>query len=904
MLAVVELHRLAQQGATLLVPNLRVARQLRSQIAAEAAGQDQAAAISERVLHWRAWTAGLWQQALLQGRDERILLQPLQERLLWEQVLNRDDQIERTDALLDLCLSAATLLHQHNAVSALLADRSASPNGDVSRFGRWFRAFDRRCRDELLLPAAALESALADSFPPSNSPQTLILCNLAALSPAQASLLAALKTQGSTLIEAPHRAVATASPVLLRCRDDRDELQALTEHLAQALAAPERPSIAVVVPDLSSARDRIDRTLREHLHSSSGIALPDERRPLWEFSTGRPLAATGVIADALHLLTWTTRELEGGEISLLLRSPHLEWPVDADTAASLDAALLRRHPDLRGTWSPRSAASILHKPSPTLAAALLQRTKIWPGLHQGTGSFTGFAERARHILGDFGWFRSGQRTSSEFQAVTRFENLLDGLAALDLIPGEPLSWSDFIHRLTAAARATRFAPENTGAPIQFLTPDESTGVESGDLWVVHAGEDQWNSRATQHPLLPAHLQRRHGMPGTDPALDQSRFREQVERIARIAPTATFSYAHACEAGEQRPATAASSLPGLQFREADPAGTLERVHASADLQVFQDGALVPLTLGDDLSPISGGVSTLQSQAACAFRAFAERRLGSATLDTRDLGMDARDRGSLLHTALQIFWGETQDSKTLHRLIAEEKLTPAVQRAVDLALRTHRDPSDRWSEAYLQIQRIRLESLLDRWLRKEAERPPFRIASLEREMTVTVGGLPLTVRVDRIDEVTLPDGTRAHVIIDYKTGLPSANKWEGDRPEEPQLPLYATSAMPQLGNPGGEDNAPVGAIAFAVIRAGDKLEFVSAPRKSAWLSSEAKASTATLDAELESWRQTLQSLAEDFAAGTATVGPKEYPATCRFCDQRLLCRLNPALLDAEDPAEVDA
>ena len=164
--------------------------------------------------------------------------------------------------------------------------------------------------------------------------------------------------------------------------------------------------------------------------------------------------------------------------------------------------------------------------------------------------------------------------------------------------------------------------------------------------------------------------------------------------------------------------------------------------------------------------------------------------------------------------------------------------------------------------------------------------------------------MSVRIDRIDEVTTADGNRARIILDYKTGTPSTKKWEGDRPDEPQLPLYATSLIADAAENSGEADEPVGAIAFGVVRAGDKLNFVTAPKNTAWLSDDPKASSAALATEAEAWRRTLQSLAEDFASGAATVDPKDYPTTCRFCDQRLLCRLNPALPDVEDFPEIGA
>ncbi len=51
----------------------------------------------------------------------------------------------------------------------------------------------------------------------------------------------------------------------------------------------------------------------------------------------------------------------------------------------------------------------------------------------------------------------------------------------------------------------------------------------------------------------------------------------------------------------------------------------------------------------------------------------------------------------------------------------------------------------------------------------------------------------MRIDRIDE--MPDGSLA--VIDYKTSasVPSPSSWLGDRPSDPQLPLYALAVEQQ-------------------------------------------------------------------------------------------------------------
>ncbi len=59
---------------------------------------------------------------------------------------------------------------------------------------------------------------------------------------------------------------------------------------------------------------------------------------------------------------------------------------------------------------------------------------------------------------------------------------------------------------------------------------------------------------------------------------------------------------------------------------------------------------------------------------------------------------------------------------------------------------------------------------------------------------------------------------------------------------------------------------------------------------------------LAAEIDTWREKLTAIAEEFAAGHSTVTPKRYPQTCTHCAQMPLCRIqesaSPSTLDGEE------
>jgi ATP-dependent helicase/nuclease subunit B len=298
----------------------------------------------------------------------------------------------------------------------------------------------------------------------------------------------------------------------------------------------------------------------------------------------------------------------------------------------------------------------------------------------------------------------------------------------------------------------------------------------------------------------------------------------------------------------------------------------------------DGAMPAVEPGESGR---GGAKRLEVQSACPFRAQAEFRLGARPLEDPQLGVAASERGELLHTILARVWLELRSHAAL-RALAPDELRAMIRGAVE----AEAAPAQRTARGFMrQLLEIESEWLLARvadLLAIDSARPPFEVESVEKEHTIAIGGLTLTLRVDRIDR--LEDGSLA--VIDYKTGADAeATAWFGERPRLPQLPLYVEAV----------GAGRVSAVAFGRVRTGDTAYSGLARDSAAFPGLIAQGSRGWPDEHssweelMEAWRRRLTLIAREHTSGDARLAPDPVRA-CRYCQLGMLCRIGETRLGA--------
>jgi ATP-dependent helicase/nuclease subunit B len=878
------------RGATVVAASPRAARALALEYAESQRSAGREIWPSPPILDWDSWLRSLWRDYSFAHPDAPMLLSPLQEQVLWTRQ-QRDDaaRVVSRSALAALAMEAWSLLSDYNAHAART---SAWDQTDAERFRHWAAAFERECARQgwisfsQIAPLLAAGSTLA-------LPPEICLIGFDRLTPAQRDFLAALSSRGVRVDQPPlppresRRSWRVAS-------DLHQEIAACADWARGLLVENPGARIGVIAPGAAALRGPIDRAFRRILMpATEDILAPSVELP-WEFSLGQPLAEVPAIHAALLLLRWIADPLPEEDISWLLLSGFVSDTVTNPLAVALHDARARRATLLlpqrsladyaRGLPSTPEFRTLRNDLAEVRQAIEANRVLTQSRLPSA------FAELVHLLLDRYAW--PGRRTpdSVEFQSLQRWQRLLDDLALLDF-DGQLCDYSEFLRLLESHARETIFAPESHDAPIQIMGPLESSGQTFDALWFLRTDSTAWPQPGRFHPLLPPAVQRQYNLPSSTPEDDWNLAHAVTARLLASAPLIVFSYAERDNDAELRPSPLIASLFAS---DAQPEQAVAPSSATARIPldpIPDDPAAPPWPAHQH----AGGADVIRRQSACPFQAFAAKRLAADPLDAADRGLDPAEKGKILHKVLQNFFAEVPTHAELVTVIDTNRLEPLLDRHIASVLAPYFSP-DPWQQSYLAAEKRRLHARLAEWLQYEKQRVPFTVEKRERDLPdVRIGDLRLRLRADRVD--ILSNGSR--LLIDYKTGSVSPASWRTERPEEPQLPLYAA-----YGNI--ED---LSGVVFAKIRAGETC-FAGHVENAQTQLLPTLGDRSALVADpyspqmRDDWAQVLANLAAQFLSGESAVDPRK-PSVCDYCEFPSLCRKAELdLVAADENGEEDA
>jgi len=858
-----------EPDTTIVTASAGLARRLSWQFTTARLAAGASAWESPDILQWNAWIGRLWEELRWStGRTETVL-RPAQRRVLWQHVIESSAQRQhllQPAAVATRVMDAWDNLHAFN-----LPDFPAGLflNEDARAYQGWADAYRRRCREGDWLDEAQLPELLVRAVHelPARGAHTVALVGFDAPTPAARALAEVLKETGVDVIQRPPPRVA-GHAVQAVYHDANAEMFAAAHWARHCLERDPACSIGIVVPGLSSKRVLVQDLFEDVLTPLTLVKVPDGKQEVFSIAAGEPFADQPLVAHALLILLLATERLSAIDASVLLRSPFLRGAAtEAPARALLDAALRRRRDPEIGVGSMLAEGHRLAGGVADLLNgldSLQKRGRAMPAKQRAPD----WARTCSMLLRDAGWPGDRTLTSVEYQVLSAWRDVLGDFAALDAVIGS-FNFGTAVRHLRRLVAERSFQPQTLEAPIQVLDLTGAADMGFDHLWVTGMHEDVWPPTAHPNPFIPLSLQREAGMPRASADGELARARRLTDSLLAACPDVVMSWPKQDGDTVLRPSPLIRALKVEQPPLADAASWIAGVFAARRVDLFVDDA-GPVLAAD--TSVRGGAAVFKNQAACPFRAFAKHRLEADALDEADVGLDAMERGTLLHAVLQHVWLTLGNQSELLKL-PEGGIGALVDEAVEkiVGAAVQRRPQV-FTPRFADVERQRLGTLVREWLAVERRRGPFTVAGCETSRSFRLGGIAGQLRMDRID--TLPDGRQ--VILDYKTGRVPVKPWEGDRPEEPQLPLYAVT---------GAD--PLAAVAFArVVRGDSAFKGISAEPD---LLPDVK-SAAAWDELLAGWRGVLLDLATQFERGHAQVDPRNGNVTCRNCDLHPFCRVH--------------
>ena len=890
---------------TVITATARLAHELRAQFDRHQLSLGKTAWESADVLSWDNWLRRIWQN--LGATPGATLLDETQVVAAWEDIIRADihRRMRGDEPLWNIHATAKTAVGAWRILNAWRIDLeqcAQSPREDHQCMVRWARQFQQLCAtnnwtDPYCL-ADRLRDRLRDQFGDGDYPPALFagsigfanvelvsieLAGFDHLLPQQHAFIETLQKSGVAIqIGAPDTPI-NQKVEFHRYPNEAIQWLSAARWAREKLLADPTARLAIIAPDLNKSATAIEYALHQLLCPQQ-LAEPGLSTDLpWHLSLGKNLGSYAVARAAMDALA----PMAGGLLPMdslcrLMRSPFIHGADrEAVARAKLEAWCRRWLP-----WQIRFRQFLKELPDVDKPDAhgphcplLIEALNAALPLLEDSDKAQSAAHWAQHFgqwLDALGWPGERGLDSDEFQAGRAFRRQLRNLALLDLT-GAPMNAATALGWLRRRVDEQPFQVQAGDTQVQVLSVVEAAGQQFDGIWFGELVEAHWPPAQRPNPFIALPLQRQAGVFDASLEANNEYAATQQQRLIASGTEVVLSYPQQVDEVATEPSALAAPFDNPQdVTAADFDTPAAFIHGSKpELLAFIDIHGPTCATG----AVKGGISLIENQAKCPFRAFAIHRLGAREIEQNEQGLGAGERGTLIHHALQLVWQEINSSKELHEL-PPERLQEIVDNAVEQSARRYQVSSG-CGERFHQTQIRWASATVAEWLEMEKQRPvAFVIGETETETTLDLNGLELTFKMDRIDQ--MENGGLA--LIDYKTGVPaSLANWGGARPQSPQLPLYALARQ-----------TAVEAVAYGRVRRGDcgfngvarEAEF--APKVHALQSSTLKNDFADWDELMAHWRAALSELAREFLDGEARVDPLN-PSVCAQCDLHGLCRI---------------
>jgi ATP-dependent helicase/nuclease subunit B len=859
--ALMELNELLSCSghSIVLMPSDASARQCRDRIARLRGSHDQAFIETVTVMPVDQWLAELWDATF----PAQQVLRPIQLLAIAREI------IEDSEFYPENCLNSMAITRQFVDAFQLHAQYQLSDDEDFYRFSAEYQAFyhwQRTMQDKLneqsALSGQQLAAKLCTLLDESalDLPDQLVLSEGLELSPAVNNFIqrCANKISMATLAD---NTVIESVPKFSSAQQIIQECEALAAWLSEKFSAElehnkalDTSLFAILVPDMKRYRAVLNNVLQRQFYPSGLFPQPEQAaREPWLFEASETLMSYPLIKSAWDLISLNTRAVPLEQLSRILRSRFVRgWPESRSGRANLD---LRWREYLGPETTLRSALSLARKmevDEPNVSNVLHDLDTMLKAMpaRQLPSSWVRFFDQ---LLLNSGWPNASDDDVVVQECRRGFSQAMDVFRALDRQLGEinhdtALAWLQHI------LSTKRFSvSRNWACPIRIMEYDDALGLKFDALWIMGLDDSTLPRRVEPSPFLPLELQQHACYPNSDPSLCLQRDQQLLRNLLRSAPEIHISHCRESDAGSPLgPCTLLAEYIDDELRT-----NANRFTMHGELDMPASDLVRPVDPSQHRA-IRGGTGLFKEYASSPFFAFLKYRLNLREFPVTAEGLDHRIQGVLIHDTLQFVW-ESLKNKAALDACSKLQLAALVRTSSERALENPELSVARFGASLLKLEKERVITLVCAWLdeKERARLEDFEVLSTEQLIESDLMGIPLRIRMDRIDKI----GNKL-LVIDYKTGTIDGRSLSVDNLTEPQLPIYALVQNKQQQQLDG--------VMLAQVKSPDDLKI---HMRSNWANSviAKKPHDSDVDnpekwqAELDAWSTALQEMASGILAG---------------------------------------
>jgi ATP-dependent helicase/nuclease subunit B len=626
--------------------------------------------------------------------------------------------------------------------------------------------------------------------------------------------------------------------------------------------------LLVVWPGTASEREQLTNAIQQCINPAAWLDPHQAAIERVVIEGGEVLTQFPVVQHALQTLHYLQDVVEFTAFTEWLRAPYWDSPGFSERC-QLDAELSQLASE---RFTLEQLLQLLSKTQRSSTAGEEVLKKIATAISGETTQHRSLREwllQFQTELQIMGWPGCIDHEAVEQQVHQRFCQLLLELGTSALQSAAPLSRTAALACVVERCAKVYFRPAAADPLVTITASLSDPIVRYAGIWVAGLTATAWPPSVDFNPFLPTRMQIDLGMPSATPTGCQAYAEVTMAAWQAAADELVLSTPKRNAQGDCLPSPLLRNYGTPSMRRKSASWWPLSLSQKKPLEYYSD--ITGLPWACDLS-LPGGSYGLQMQSDCAFRAYAELRLGAKRLEMPEPGVSKRDRGKLLHGALEHLWAGWRHSDALRN-------RPLTQRQQDVSAAVRQASHTLWGEKLNVEQRrecSRTEKVIYLACELESRRAVFSVQAVELNKNLQLAQIGLRLRIDRVDQ--LEDGSL--IILDYKSGTDRtlADDWNNARSSHVQLQTYAMVFM-----------EPVRAVAAFYLNARE-MKFKGASVEDNLLPQIKKLrGDQDWNAHCQRWREQLTLLAQQFAQGHAAVDPRPKSKVCDHCHLHAACRI---------------